>query len=165
MDGCALRLCDQLGAAAAEGRAVDMWRALGTMTMGVRARAAGTEGVAVQVPLPEALAGWSRARAGAQARAAARSASSCPRAPQHSPRLLPALCPRPCPQVVGTTAFGIDLHTMADHTSPHYEEGQRLVGLVKGGRAAAPRAGGLAERPLKRTGRHAKHSKPQRAQR
>ncbi|KAI8476255.1 MAG: cytochrome P450, CYP711 clan [Monoraphidium minutum] len=63
MDGCALKLVDQLAAAAAEGAAVDIWRALGTMTMGV----------------------------------------------------------------VGTTAFGIDLHTQDDPHSNAGAEGHRLV--------------------------------------
>ncbi|GBF96779.1 cytochrome P450 [Raphidocelis subcapitata] len=63
MDECALRLVEQLAPAAAEGRAVDIWRSLGTMTMGV----------------------------------------------------------------VGGTAFGVSLHTMDDASSPHYEEGQRLL--------------------------------------
>jgi hypothetical protein len=36
MDDCALRLVEQLAPAATEGRAVDIWRSLGTMTMGVR---------------------------------------------------------------------------------------------------------------------------------
>jgi hypothetical protein len=35
MDSCAVRLCDTLEGAAKEGREVDIFRALGTMTMGV----------------------------------------------------------------------------------------------------------------------------------
>jgi cytochrome P450 len=35
MDSCAVRLCDMLEGAAKEGREVDIFRALGTMTMGV----------------------------------------------------------------------------------------------------------------------------------
>ncbi|KIZ06916.1 cytochrome P450 [Monoraphidium neglectum] len=63
MDSCAVRLCDTLEGAAKEGREVDIFRALGTMTMGV----------------------------------------------------------------VGTTAFGIDFHTLDDPDSPSAEEGLRLV--------------------------------------
>jgi cytochrome P450 len=35
MDACALQFCDKLAPAAAEGRPIDVWRAIGAMTMGV----------------------------------------------------------------------------------------------------------------------------------
>lgn len=63
MDDCAARLCDTLASAAGAGERVDVWRALGGMTMGV----------------------------------------------------------------VGTTAFGIDMHTLDDESSAHYHRGRELV--------------------------------------
>jgi hypothetical protein len=48
------------------------------------------------------------------------------------PRLSNAHHPTPrFPQVVGTTAFGIDFHTLDDPDSPSAEEGLRLVRTPK----------------------------------
>lgn len=84
MDSCALRLCEQLHEAANEGKAIDMWRSLGTMTMGV----------------------------------------------------------------VGTTAFGIDLHTMDDPSSDTYEQGHKLLNASARVFSSSSFVNGSAYQPL-----------------
>lgn len=149
MDRCALRLCEQLDASAREGRPVDVWRALGTMTMGVRcarrdarrdARSVGrAPGSCEPAGHPVAggagstgLSGPACATGGRRARSVGASQQARPPTPR---------CPTPlsAPQVVGTTAFGIDFHTMDDPGTDAAAEGHRLVGVWPLARVAARR--------------------------